>query len=45
MNLAAPIISIQVDAEVLFSFPIMGDRVVLFEDSYEVLHMFLAHIL
>ena len=42
MYLVTCIVPIQVDAEVLFAFPIMGDCVVLFEDSHEVLRMFLA---
>ena len=44
MYLATYIVLIQVYAEVLYAFPTMGDRVMLFEDSHEVLHMFLALI-
>ena len=44
MYLAMCIVSIQVDAKVLLTFPIMGYRVVLFEEIHEVLHMFLALI-
>ena len=45
MYLAMCIVPIQVDARLLFAFPIMGYGVVLFEDSYEVLRMSLALVL
>ena len=44
MYLVTYIVPVQVDAKVLFAFPIMGDCVVLSEDSHEVLHMFFALI-
>ena len=44
MYLATFIVPIQVDAEVSFSLPIMGDCVVLLYDRHEVLRIFLSLI-
>ena len=42
MYLVKYIVLIQVDSNVLFAFPIIGDRVFLFKDSHEVLSMFIS---
>ena len=44
MYLVMLIVPIQVNAEVSIFFPIMAYLVVIFEDSHEMLRMFLAHI-
>ena len=44
MYLVTCIVPIQVDAEVSCALPIMGYYVVLFKDSHEMLHKFLALI-
>ena len=44
MDLAALIIPVEVNAKVALSRPIMGDGIMIFEDSHEVLHMLFAYI-
>ena len=44
MGLAALIFPVKFNAEVVISFPIVGDGVMLLEDSHEVLRMLFAYI-
>ena len=44
LYLVTCIVPVQVNAELSFALPIMGDFLVLFEDSHEVLSMFIARI-